>query len=297
MEKGLVSVCIPAYNAAAFIGEAIQSVLDQTYENFEIVIIDDCSTDGTADAVRKFDDSRIRFWVNEQNLGATENWNRVVHAARGEYLKVLCDDDVLHRNCLARQVAILDDPTYVGVSLVACQRTLVDDRDAVLKKRRGLAGISGRVDGRVAIRKCIRSGTNIFGEPVAVMMRTELLKQCLPWSGSYMVDVDMWVKLLQRGDLYAINEPLCNFRISSGSWSRELASQQKELAVEFFREVHKRIPDVVSTSDVRVGWVRASLLERTRRAVYFWLEHGRLNRATKRVAPIKFDEFNAESAN
>src|SRR5690242_1647265 len=105
----LVSVCVPCYNGAHFIGATIESVLSQTFEDFELIIVDDHSTDETVEIVQAFTDSRIRFSRNRENLGMGANWNHVLSLGLGKYVKLLCEDDLIHDECLERQVSLLED--------------------------------------------------------------------------------------------------------------------------------------------------------------------------------------------
>lgn len=93
-ESPLVSVCIPCWNAAGFIGETIRSVLESTWTNLEIIVSDDASTDATPEIVEGFDDGRIRLFRHETNLGAPGNWNRAIKHARGAYIGLLNHDDL-----------------------------------------------------------------------------------------------------------------------------------------------------------------------------------------------------------
>ena len=103
----LVSVVMPAYNAEKYIGEAIRSVQSQTYANWILLVIDDCSTDHTADVVRAFvnTDDRIRLFQNTHNLGAAKTRNRGFELAKGEWVALLDSDDVWHSDKLERQLA------------------------------------------------------------------------------------------------------------------------------------------------------------------------------------------------
>ena len=87
------SICIPVYNRAKLIGRAIQSVLDQTYQDFEIIVVDDRSTDRTVEVVRAFEDPRVRLFQNESNLGIAGNCNRCFELVRGRYAGLLYSDD------------------------------------------------------------------------------------------------------------------------------------------------------------------------------------------------------------
>ena len=94
------SVCIPTYNTAKFIGEAIESVLQQTFTDFEIVVSDNCSTDTTEEIVAQFKNDKIRYVKNAHNLGAYPNVSLSIERARGRYVKILCADDKLSPLCL-----------------------------------------------------------------------------------------------------------------------------------------------------------------------------------------------------
>ncbi len=105
----LFSVCIPSYNSEKHIEAAIESVLSQTCGDFELLIQDDVSTDRTDKIIKKFDDPRLYYKRNEKNLGIFGNLNTLCKRARGEYIKVLCADDMLAENCLKTIEAVLHD--------------------------------------------------------------------------------------------------------------------------------------------------------------------------------------------
>ena len=107
----LISVCIPCYNNEEFIACTIESVLNQTLNDFELVIVDDKSTDRTVSVVKDYADSRIKLIQNECNLGIGGNWNKALSCAVGKYVKLLCGDDVIYHDCLSRQVDILEHPS------------------------------------------------------------------------------------------------------------------------------------------------------------------------------------------
>jgi glycosyltransferase involved in cell wall biosynthesis len=104
MNSNLVTVVIPTYNRAALIGETISSVLEQTYENFELLVLDDCSSDNTAEVVRSFKDGRIKYFRHICNIGLVANWTCGVKLASGRYLSILGDDDKYETNFLMRRI-------------------------------------------------------------------------------------------------------------------------------------------------------------------------------------------------
>src|SRR5580658_942536 len=105
-----VSVLMPTYNYAGFLPEAVESVLAQDFRDFELLIVDDCSSDNTAEVVRPFcsRDARVHFAINSTNLGMADNWNHCLDQARGEYIKFLFGDDKLfHRQALGKMLALM----------------------------------------------------------------------------------------------------------------------------------------------------------------------------------------------
>src|ERR1700710_1673857 len=102
MSPPLVSVLLTAWNREKYVGEAIERVLATTFTDFELIIVDDASTDGTVDIIRQYaeKDKRIRFYVNEKNIGDYPNRNKVASYATGKYLKYTDSDDVLYAHAL-----------------------------------------------------------------------------------------------------------------------------------------------------------------------------------------------------
>ncbi len=263
-----VSVSVPMYNGANHIGGCIESVLRQTYADFELVLVDDASSDDTVEIARSFDDDRIRIIENPQRLGAEGNWNAALEHSRGEYVKVLSHDDVIYERCLERQVAVLDgDPELVWV---AVRRDILDGESRVLVRDRGLKGLSGRIESPEVFRTLIRSGTNIFGEGAAVLMRCDAAAAAGGFDGrrGYVIDLDLWTRLLLTGPAYALGETLAVFRVSEGQWSVSLARHQARQVHELFAELRARPEVSVGRFDAAVGWFRAGLTAWLRRLAY-----------------------------
>ena len=111
-EEDLVSVIMPSYNTAPYIEETVQSVLNQTYKNWELIIVDDCSTDETDDILSKFTDERIRIYKNEKNSGAAVSRNKALREARGRWIAFLDSDDLWSPNKLEKQIAFMKTNGY-----------------------------------------------------------------------------------------------------------------------------------------------------------------------------------------
>lgn len=129
-----VSVCMPTYNYAKYLPEAIESVLSQDYSDLELLVIDDCSRDDTSTVVQAYADAghRFIFSVNERNLRMVENWNQCIAKARGDYVKFLFGDDLLScPDALRSMVDCLDSDK--DISLVCSPRNLIDGDSRLLK--------------------------------------------------------------------------------------------------------------------------------------------------------------------
>jgi glycosyltransferase involved in cell wall biosynthesis len=267
-----VSVVVPAYNNADFVGETVRSVLAQTYTDFELVVADHASSDATWDVLQEFaDDPRVRLLRTPAGGGAKANWDAVSKAASGELIKLVCGDDVLYPQMLERQVEQFR--THPRAEVVASRRDIVDAHGTVLVKGRGLGRLKGEMSGAKALRKSILAGGNIFGEPMCVMMRRETLEQVGWWDDRqpYYIDLGTYAHALVRGTFVAVPETLAGFRVSASQWSVRLTDEQSGQAAQFHARVHEAHPEVVSRRDVAVGNVMARVAALRRRLAYAWL--------------------------
>lgn len=274
----LLSVVMPTYNNAPFVEAAVRSILDQDFDDFELVIADHSSTDGTAERLEQFrSDSRVRLLVTEAGGGAERNFNRVTAEATGRYLKMVCGDDLLKPGVLARQVALLE--TNPNAVLTACPREIIDARGATIFSRRGLAGLEAPVSGSDAIRAVVRAGSNLFGEPGSVMMRRDVLAREQNWffEYPYLVDQATYCRVLLHGDFVPDTTVGAVFRMNGGQWSVALRSHQAEQVKGFHRWLAERYPDIVSPADEKVGNRNAAFMALKRQAAYIVLRNRMLS--------------------
>ena len=265
-----VSIVIPAYNNVRYIGETLDSVLNQTYDDYEVVIADHSSVDGTQEVIDRYKGNpKLRILsATPSGGGAQANWNRVSSEARGTFVKLVCGDDLIGPTALADQVqAFEDNPSAV---LVASQRDLVDSNGHVFVKNRGLQGISGLVKGADAVRATVVAGSNIFGEPACVMYRRDVLQEEGGWDNTnpYLIDEATYARICFHGDVVAIRRSLATFRISASQWSVRLAKQQSDQAISFHEQIAREHPGLISRFDLLVGNVRAIGMSYARRVAY-----------------------------
>jgi glycosyltransferase involved in cell wall biosynthesis len=261
----LVSVCIPVRNCQRYIREAIQSVLNQTYRSIEVVVVDDASTDNTVDIVRSFDDDRVLLFENPTNIGVCANWNLCISKAHGEYVKLLCADDILYPTCLEQQVRVLHQDVGRSISLVCSARDIIDPGGSVRLRSRGWprSARNTRIRGRIAVREMARHGRNLIGEPLAVLFRKQTwmemggfdheVQQLIP----FCLDWDLWCRLLQTGDLFITEEVMGAFRVNPGSASLSLAKHFAESDRAFILRLRNKGLADLTAWDITVGALRA----------------------------------------
>lgn len=263
-----ISVVLPAYKNGRTIARTMESILQQDAD-FELIVADHGSTDDTWAVMERFaSDPRVTLLRTEAGGGAARNWNRVTDAASGRFIKLVCGDDIVRPGTLSRQHALLaGDETAV---LTACRRDIIDSSEKVLISGWGMRGISRPMPGTEAVRRSIRAGSNLFGEPACVMMRRDALTSVNGWCPDfpYLIDQATYSRVLLLGGFIPDLQVGAAFRMSDTQWSVALAGEQAQQARGFHHWMRAQRPDVVSALDVAVGDVRASLMSRARRLSY-----------------------------
>jgi Glycosyl transferase family 2 len=224
-----VSVCIPAYNSQATIGAALGSVWSQTFEDFEVIVTDDCSTDSTPAILGAQSDPRLRVLRNTRNLKAPGNGNRALAHTRGRLIKFLDADDVLLPDCIARMVELAE--AHADVGMVFCRRSLSledpEDEDS-----RNWATRYGDVSAQFGGLEVLNPGPRLFarwarhgfdanwvGEPLVVMLRRAVLERAGGFNPHIRqrFDLDLWARIMPLCTVGFIAEELGRYRVPVGS--------------------------------------------------------------------------------
>lgn len=253
-----VSVAIPVYDGESHLAETIDSVLSQSCADFELIICDDHSTDRSLEIAASRADSRIRILRNASNLGFGGNWNRCLAEAQGSYIKILPQDDLLHRDCLKKQAEVLDADVAGGVALVFCARSIIGPTGKARLTRRFTGGL--RATGADIAKRTARMGTNPVGEPGAVLFRRSAATAAGAFDGTrpFVIDIDYWLRLLKFGNAAYLPEVLASFRVSPGSQSVRMVRNQAAEFRAFLAELgHSRLYPL-SRTDVRIGGLAAA---------------------------------------
>jgi glycosyltransferase involved in cell wall biosynthesis len=207
-----VSVLVPVFNSEEFLAECLDSILAQDFSDYELLISDDGSTDGSAALIEKYAarDDRIRCWRNPVNLGQAANLNLCLRVARGEFIKfVFSDDKLLAPSALRRMVEILEnDPatTLVGSAshVITADSRLIQVRDYFPH--------SGGQPGLELILQCLPEPVNLIGEPTVTMFRRRQAARGFDERFHSLLDLELWFHLLEQGNFACIAEPLSAFR-------------------------------------------------------------------------------------
>lgn len=235
MNQPLVSVCIPAYNNAGYIKDTIESILGQTYQNIELIIVDDNSKDDTLKIVQSIEDKRVKVYHNDENLGMVGNWNKCLSLATGDYIKLICADDMVDQNAIEIEAkAMMENPT---ANLVESDTRLVD----INGKKTGAFHRyhkSGLVNGK-KVAKASLIFQNFFGAPVNNLIRRTALENVgyFDTSFTYILDFDMWIRLACSGDVFIIHQLLNSFRIRNDSNTGNLIGENRDVYVEEHRKL------------------------------------------------------------
>src|SRR5579862_640963 len=192
-----VSVCVPNYNSSAYIGDCIQSVLAQTGVEYEVIVFDNASDDGSWEIIQSFRDRGVKSFRSDKNCGMAVNFNRALGKATGEYIKLICSDDLLEPSALALQSRFLDQ--HSDISMVTCATRLIDSSgQAFGTVQRFSTPVTLNATG---LRASALIYGNIIGEPSAVLFRHDSWLRAGPFQDGLitLIDLDMWFRLSSLG--------------------------------------------------------------------------------------------------
>ena len=214
----MVSVILPAYNAEGTIGEAIKSIIDQTYKDWELLVIDDGSTDNTKAVIQSFEDPRIKYIENEGNKKLIYTLNRGLEMATGKYIARMDADDISKPDRFQKQVDFMEG----NPECIVCGTFIQMFKDSEnIGKPVGIFGDD-------AVLKEYLYRDSCFAHP-SVMMRTDCIKktgihyntECL-----HVEDYKFWIDLVPYGSFYNIPEALLRYRVDDNQVSRKFRDIQ-----------------------------------------------------------------------
>lgn len=227
MESVVVSVIMAAYNSERFIGAAIESILEQTYQEFELLIIEDASTDGTLEVIQSYADKRIRVLTNENNMGTLYNMRRGVAEARGKYIAVLDSDDVSEPERLRKQVLVLEQRSEV----LLCASKVKNLVNGKMERVQYLPVKNAR-----QLRFSLLFGNNMTAHSSVMFRKKELQELGIHYEKyEYCHDYHLIMSVGQISPIYIINEELIQYRIHRKQKTSVLSQQKIDREVNSAR--------------------------------------------------------------
>ena len=210
LQKPLISIVMPAYNAISYIEKAIDSVKSQTYENWELLIIDDKSTDGTSDYLDTIHDDRIHVFHNDINRGTSYSRNKAIHEAKADWIAFLDGDDMWAPTKLEKQVALLEENKEA--QFIFTGSAFVNDQG---QKMKYILTVPEKITRDEILQQNLISCSSVLVKKSLVMR--------YPFPGNAMIHEDfaVWLQILREVDYaYGVNEPLLIYRLADHSKSR-----------------------------------------------------------------------------
>lgn len=274
-----ISVIMSVYNGEDYLREAIDSILEQTFDAFEFIIVDDGSTDRTKEIIQSYSDMRI-IYIYQENKGLSAALNNGINRAKGKYVARMDDDDISSPNRLMKQFNFMENnDIYV----------ITGTRAEYITEEGDLIYSSPKVDNTKNLKNMLPWMSPFVHS--SVMMKTQNLKDVGGYKNTgryfYQEDILLWIDLSKKGDFYIVNEPLVKFRITRSSnqeKSKSYFQYQMDIVKEYF---DKGILNHEKISQIPIEWGKKDSKEREsnyyKKIGTTYLKHGNNNKAVKHL--------------
>lgn len=224
----LVSVIMPVYNAQKYIGEALESVLNQTYKNFELIIIDDCGKDDSIKIVENYNDPRIRIFHNSKNCGIAYSRNRGLESSRGEYIAILDDDDIALSGRFEQQVSFLQSNKTFDV--VGGESVWIDGNGQIIRDRFPMPQDSDYIKTSFLFE-------NMYNNSEVMIRRTLLDEHHIRYGEDMfgMEDFKFWIDCSKVGRFTNINDCFLKRRMGINNTTSQMLNTKKEERISVYQ--------------------------------------------------------------
>lgn len=255
----LVSVVVPVMNNAETIADTLRSIQRQTYFNIEVIVWDDHSDDQSVAAVEPFlKDGRFRLIKSPRRLGLPESWTAVSKLASGQFVKLVCADDLVSDELVEEQVRLFSNsPPSVG--FVSCNRKVIGPTGSVLLHLGSAWREDDILNREEHLGRLVRSGTTPFGEPMCVLFRSEVLRQIGFWDSTarLVVDLAAYARALTISNARHSNSELASFRLRPKQHSKQTSRELRKSHSRLYNCLRLEFPEYVSLWDIFLGKVAA----------------------------------------
>ena len=234
--KDLVSVIIPAYNHEKYIKECIESVLNQTYENIEVLVEDDCSTDKTKEIIKSIEDKRLKKFYAKKNKGVVQTINELTKKCNGKYIAVLGSDDVWYPTKIEEQVKVFKKNPKLGA--VFTQLDLIDEKGNVYPKEDPTYKIFNNTNMKSyeRLRVFYQKGNHLC-HPTS-MISKKAIEDIGPYNRAFrqLHDYEYWTRLLQKYEIHIIPKRLIGYRRELNN-SKSISSSTIKNLTQMYNEL------------------------------------------------------------
>lgn len=228
-----LSVLMPVFNSEQFVAEAIKSVLNQSFKDFEFLILDDCSADKSFKIINDFEkkDPRIKVYKNEKNLGVVESRNKLINLSKGKYIAWLDSDDIALPNRFEEEIKFLESHPEIG--MVGAYPIIIDE--------------NGRETGKWPFETDPKKlKIELFFHSPFLSSSVVIRKSCLPkdfYDSRFPVaeDFDLYSKISEKSDIANINKFLVKYRINSTGLSKTNTEKMEQLSAQVIKEHAERL--------------------------------------------------------
>lgn len=265
-----ILVFVPTYNSEKYLRQCLDSVLQQTFQDWECVISDDASSDKSVEIAREYEkkDSRFRVLIHGFNVGAANNWNRAKENNNSFATKILCADDYLNPDALSMQLNILKRNK---TAIVFSERYIIFPNGRKLHPK--LPKYASNISFNDAFKFYINLGRNIFGEPVTALFRTNLFVKSEGFDSrfEYAIDTSGYMAIARGHDVTFDNSVVGAFRVSKSQWSHKLRAKQFAHIFDFIDHLVEVEGIQVTKSEVLIGKIKVMGANLLRLFVYKFL--------------------------
>ncbi len=262
-----ILVFVPTYNSEKYLRECLDSVLNQTFQDWECVISDDASTDKSVEIAREYEkkDSRFRVLTYEKNVGAADNWNRSKEDNESFATKILCADDFMFHDTLAIQLDLLKK---FNTSIIFSERKILLPSGRLLHPK--LPKYRESLSFSDAFSMYIKSGRNIFGEPVGALFKTKSLisSKSFDRNFEFALDTFCYAAIANNQNVTFDSNVVGVFRLSKSQWSYKMRREQFFHDFEFIDHLIHEEGVKISRFNVILGKIKVVVANMIRILVY-----------------------------
>lgn len=229
---GKVTVFMPVYNAGKYLGEAIRSILNQTYKDFELLIIDNCSTDNSVPIVESYNDTRIRLVVNNENIGLAGSRNKALEICDSEYIAFLDADDIAMPDRLMKQVQYMDG--HKNIAAVGSYAAIIDGYGNGKDMFRPQLLNSNYIRAYMVFNNAVANSSAMVRKSVIDNNNIRYADNCYG-----VEDYKFWCGLIKYGEIANMGEILLKYRATPGSITAEANSARLDERKRVIKEIQK----------------------------------------------------------